>query len=77
MVTSKLRNTLGFELDESLRREAMALKVIRLMAGLNFYIYWKNRYLTPCLNKIFKSKLRTIQNKKFKNNAKLKKIMLS
>ena len=38
------------------------------------FIYRKNRYLTPYLNKIFKRKLHTVQNKKFKNNTKLKKI---
>ena len=78
---------LGCELDESLSREAMALKVINKTNGRLIFLYRKNRYLTtylkrllcnaliqphfdyacsawyPNLNKKFKSKLQTVQNR--------------
>ena len=78
---------LGYELDESLSWEAMALKVVNKITGMLKFLYRKNRYLTPYLkrllcnaliqpyfhyawsawysnlNKKFKSKLQTVQNR--------------
>ena len=77
----------GYELDESLSGDALALKVINKINERLKFFYRKNRYLTPYLkrdlcnalnqphfdygcsawythlNKKFKSKLQTIQNR--------------
>ena len=43
---------LGYELDESLSGEAMALKVVNKINGMLTFFYTKNRYLTPYLKRL-------------------------
>ena len=48
---------LGYELDESLLREAMALKVMSRINGMLKFLYRKNRYLTLYLKQVLRNAL--------------------